>query len=89
MKLAVQKILCNILRIFSLPGTTTVVVFYSRFDVSGPTNTQHALVIDMYAIVVSQIVIEPPIALIWTFLMNFLNLVGQTLILIYPMAQFP
>ena len=43
----------------------------------------------MDAIVVTQIVIEPPIALIRAFLMDFFDLVSQALILLSSMAQFP
>ena len=47
------------------------------------------LVIDEDAIVMAQVVIEPPVAFIRASLMDFFGFVSQGLILRSPMAQFP
>ena len=64
-KLSVQKILSKILRIFCVPGAATVVIFHGRAYISGPADAEHPLVVDMDAAVMAQIVIEPPVALVW------------------------
>lgn len=58
------------------------------FDISGQADPQHPLVIDVDAVVVAQIVIEPPVALIRAFFMNLLDCVSQTLVFLGPAAQF-
>lgn len=63
--------------------------FHRGAYIFGPADTQHSLIIDMDTIVVTQIVIEPPIALIRAFLMDLFDLVSQALILLSSMAQFP
>ena len=59
------------------------------FDIPGPADAQHTLVVDTDAIVVTKVIIEPPIALVRALLIDFLNLVSQTLIFLSPTAQFP
>lgn len=88
-ELAVQKIFGNILGVFSPPGTAMVIVFHSRTYIPGPANTQHTLIINMDAVVVAQIVIEPPVAFVRAFRMDLFNLIRQSLIFLSPAAQVP
>ena len=59
------------------------------FDVLGPADTQDTFIVDMNVVVVAQIVVEPSVALIWAFLVDLFDFVGQTLILLSPAAQLP
>ena len=45
MELAVQPVLCNMLRIGSLSGTAIVLVLNGRLDIQATANTQHSLLI--------------------------------------------
>lgn len=88
-ELAVQDVFRNILGILGPPGAALVFVLDGGFDILGPADAQHALVIDMDAIVVAKVVIEPPVPLIRALLMDLLNRVSQTFIFLSPAAQFP
>lgn len=72
MELAVQEVVGEILWILNLSGTAVVIVFHSRPNISGPADTKHSFVIDVDAIVMAQVVIEPPAAFIRAFLVDFL-----------------
>lgn len=87
-ELAVEQILRNILGVLGPPGAATVIVFHGRPYISGPADPQHPLVVDMDAVVVAQIIVEPSVALIWAFRMELFEPVGQLLILSSPAAQF-
>lgn len=89
MELAVQNVLRDIQRVPGLSGAAMAAVFHRGAYIFGPADTQHSLIIDMDSIVMTQIVIEPPIALIRAFLMDLFDLVSQALILLSSMAQFP
>lgn len=89
MKLAIQKIFSKILRIPGLPGTAPIVVLDGRFNVPGPADAQYPFVIDMDAVVMAQVIIEPSVALVWALHVDFFNRVCKTLILCGPIAQFP
>lgn len=67
MELAIQQVFSQMLGILGSSGTAVVAVLHGRPNISGPANTQYSLIIDMDSIVVAQVVVEPPIALIWTF----------------------
>ena len=73
-KLSVQKILGKILRIFCVPGAATVVIFHGRVYISDPADAEHAFVVDMDAAVMAQVIVEPPVTLIRTFLVDLLIL---------------
>ena len=85
-KLPVQKILSNILRILSLSGTAVVAVLYRGADISGTADTKYSLVVDVDAVVMPQIVIEPSVALIRTFLVDLLNHICKAFIFYSPAA---
>ena len=87
-ELAVQKVLSNMLGILGPPGTATPIVFHSGPNIPGPADTQHSFIIDMDTIVVTQIVIESSVALIWAFLVDLLDPVCQTLVLYSSAARF-
>ena len=88
-ELAVQDVFRNILGILGPPGAALVFVLDGGFDILGPADAQHALVIDMDAMVVAKVVVEPPVPLIRALLMDFLNRVSQTFIFLSSTAQFP
>lgn len=71
-----------------MPGTSTAVVFHGRAYISSSANTEHSLVIDMDPMVMAQVIIEPTVAFIWTFLVNLFNLVRKEFILRGSPAQF-
>lgn len=87
-ELPVQKILSKILRILRLPGASAVVVFHGRVYVSGSADAEHPLVIDVDTMVVAQVVIKPPVAFIWAFLVDLFDLVRKAFILRRSPAQF-
>lgn len=87
-KLAVQNILRNVLGVLGPSGTTVAGVLDGGFDVPDPTDTQHTLIVDMDAIVVAQIIIEPSVAFIRAFAMDFFHDACQALVLHSPSAQF-
>ena len=88
-KLAIQKVFSNILRVLSLPGAAMVIIFHSRSYVPGTADAQYPLVIDVDTMVMPQIVIEPPVTFIRVFIMDLFNLVSQTFIFRGSAAQFP
>ena len=85
--LPVQKIFGKVLRIFCVSGAATVVIFHGRVYISDPADAEHPLVIDVDTVVMTQVVMESPVALIRTFLMDLLNRIRKTLILCSPLAQ--
>jgi len=80
-KLPAQKIPGKILRVLCLPSAATVVIFHSRAYISGSTDAEHPLIIDMDTVVMAQVIIESSIALVWTFLMDLLNRIRKAFIL--------
>ena len=63
-KLPVQKVLSKILWVLRMSGAATVVIFHGRADISGPADAEHPLVIDMDAVVMTQIIVKSPVALV-------------------------
>lgn len=88
-KLAVQKILCNVLWVLSPPGAAVAGVLNGRLDIPGPADAQYTLIVHMDAVVVAQVIIEPAVALIRTFFVDFFYDTGQALVLCCSVAQFP
>lgn len=86
-KLPVQKVFGKILRVLRSPRAAMVVVLDRGTDISGPADAEHSLVIDMNATVMAQVVIEPPVSLIWTFRMELFELLHKLLILRGPLTQ--
>ena len=86
-KLTVQKIFSEILRSLCLPGTAVICVLDGGLYVPCPADAQDTFVIDVNAPVMSQVVVDAAVALIGTFYMNFLNLVGKLLVLNGPAAE--
>lgn len=86
-KLPVQKIFGKILRIFRASGAAAVIVLDRGTNASDPADAQHSLVVDMYAAVMAQIVVEPSIPLVRTFSMELFQLLCKPLILRCPPAQ--
>ena len=80
-KLPVQKILGKILWILRLPSAATIAVLDRGADISDPADAEHSLVVDMDAVVMAQVVIESPVALVRTFLMDLFNRIRKAFIL--------
>ncbi len=80
-ELAVEYILRDILRIPRPPGAAVTVVLDGGLDTIGAADAKDALVVDMDIVVVSQLVVDPTISLIWAFHVDLLYLFGKYLIL--------
>lgn len=80
-ELAVEYILSNILWILRPPGTAMTVVLDGGLDTRGAADAQDALVVDMYIVVVPQLVVDPAISLVRAFRVDLLYLFGKYLIL--------
>ena len=87
-KLPVQKIFGKVLRIFCVSGAATVVIFHGRVYISDPADAEHPLVVDMDAAVMAQVIVEPPVTLIRTFLVDLLKRVRKAFVLCSPLTQF-
>ena len=88
-KLTVQTIICNILRILGLPGASTVVVLNCGFHILCPANSQNPLIVDMETVIMTQIVIDPAISLVRAFYVDFLHCFCNLFILCGSYAQLP
>lgn len=88
-KLAVQKILRNVLWILGAPGATLVSILDGGFDIPDSADTQHTLIVHMDAVVVAQVIIEPAVTFIRAFLVDSFYDTSQALILCRPAARFP
>ena len=86
-ELSVEQILGYVLWALCLPGAAAVAVLDRGTDVSDPADAEHSLVIDIDAVVMTQVVIEPSVTLIRTFLMDLLNRICETFILRSPLTQ--
>jgi len=87
-ELAVQKVFCCILWILRLPGTAVAGILDGRFDILGPADSQHSLVIDMYVLIMVQLVVDPAVAHIRVLCVDLLDFLCQRLILCCPAAEF-
>lgn len=64
-----------------------VVVLDRGTDISDPADAEHPLVIDVDTVVMAQVVIESPVALIRAFLMDLLDRIREMFVLRGPPAQ--
>ena len=87
-KLPVQKIFGKVLRIFCVSGAAAASVLDRGADVSDPADAEHPLVVDMDAAVMAQVIVEPPVTLIRTFLVDLLKRVRKAFVLCSPLTQF-
>lgn len=53
------------LRILGLSGTAVAVILHRRPGISGPANTQHSLSIDMDAVIMEYVVVQPSADVAW------------------------
>ena len=86
-ELAVEYVLSDVLWILRPPGATVATVLDGRLDTSGTANTENALVIDMNIMIMSQNVVDAPIALLWGFHVDLLHLLSKHFILCRSGAQ--
>ena len=75
-ELAIQQIFSKILGSFCPSGAATVFVLYSGADIFDPADAQHPLIIDIDAVIMTEIVIQSSVTFIRVFQMNLFNLVG-------------
>ena len=87
-KLSVQKIFGKVLRIFCVSGAAAASVLDRGADVFDPADAEHPLVVDMDAAVMAQVIVEPPVTLIRTFLVDLLKRVRKAFVLCSPLTQF-
>ena len=80
-ELAIQQVFGYVLRIAGTPGTTVTGILDCGPDILHPAYTKHALVIDVYSIVVFQIITDAPVSLIRGLVVNALNEPCKLLIL--------
>lgn len=79
-ELAVQQIFGQILRILGSPGAVVVAVFDGGLDASGPTDAKDALVIDLDSVVMTQLIIDSAVSLVWAVHVDMLHLFGNLLV---------
>ena len=87
-KLPVQKIFGKVLRIFCVSGAATVVIFHGRAYISGLADAEYPLIIDVDTVVMAQVIVETPVTLIRTFLVDLLKRVRKAFVLCSPLTQF-
>ena len=92
-KMAVQVIPCNVLRIGRLSGAAVVPIFNRGFDVQTAADAQDPLLVHLYLMIVCQVILDPPVALIWALIMDlfhkFRNLLVLQLAAAFPSTQPP
>jgi len=86
--LAVQKVFRCVLWVLCLSGAAVAGVLDGRFDILGPADTQHPLIIDMNALIMAQLVVYPAVAHIRVLRVDLLDLLRQRLIFCCPVAEF-
>lgn len=71
-KLPIQQVFSNILRIPGTPGTAVIAVFDRGFDIVLSANSQDSFIVDMNAVVMQKIIVDAAISFVRTFYVNFL-----------------
>jgi len=75
--------------ILGLPGASAVVVLNCGFYILFPTNSQNPLIVDMDAVIMPQIVIDPAISFIRAFHVDFLHCFCNIFVLCSSYTQLP
>ena len=88
-KVTVQKVLSNVLRILGLPSTAVVGVLNRGLDSALSAYSEHALVIDRNPMEDLQIISEPPVAFGRVLHVHLLQLVSYLLIFFLSRRQLP
>ena len=88
-KLTIQTVLSNVLRVFGLSGASAVAVLNCGFYILCPANSQNPLIVDMDTVIMPQIVVDPAISLVRAFHVDFLHCFCNFFILCGPYAQLP
>jgi len=79
-KLAVQPVLGDVLRIGSLSGTAIVLVFNGRLDIQATANAQHPFLIHIQLVVVGQVVLDATVAFVRIPCMDLLHNLSDYLV---------
>ena len=72
MKISVQDVLRNILRVLCTSGAAMIAVFDGGFDILLPADPQDPFIVDMNSIVMAKVIVDPAIALFRAFHINLL-----------------
>ena len=88
-KLTVQTVLSNVLRVFGLSGASVVAVLNCGFYILCPANSQNPLVVDMDTVIMPQIVVDPAISLVRAFHVDLLHCFCTLFILCGSYTQLP
>ena len=75
-ELAVEQVLCDILRILRPSGAAVIAVLYGGLNAPDAANAQHALVIDMDVVIVTQFIVDPAITFVGILGMDGFNTFG-------------
>ena len=73
LEFSVQQVICQIIRILSLPGAAVVTVFNRGFNPATPAYPQHSLVIYMGTMVSIQLVFEPAVSHLWMLFVDIFH----------------
>ena len=87
-KFPVQQIVCQIIRISTLPGTAVVAVLNRGLNPAAPADPKHPLVIYMGVVVPIQFILESAVSHLRMLFMNILNQISNTFILCSSGGQF-
>lgn len=89
MKIPVQDILCQVLRIGSVARAAVVAVLNGRTNALGAAEAQNPLVIHTDTVVMFQIVPDTSVSFIRVLCMNLLDFLGKPRIVSVALAHFP
>ena len=87
-ELSVEQILGYVLWALCLPRATVAAVLDGGLNALGAADTQNAFVIDMYIVVMTQFVIDAPVALVRALRVNLLDLFRKRRVLYSTGTQF-
>ena len=80
MELTVQPVLCDMLWIRGLPGTTVVLVLNGGLYIQTTANPEYPFLIYIQIVVMSQIVLDPAVAFVWILCMYLFHKLCEFLV---------
>ena len=86
-KIPVQDVLCQVLWISSVACTAVATVLNSGLDALYSANAQYSFVVHMNTVIVFQVVPDAPVAFIWAFCVDLLDLLCKLLVVSTTFAQ--
>ena len=79
-KISIQDVFCNMLRVLCASGASVIAVFDGGFDVFLPADSQDPFVVDMNVVVMAKIIVDPAIAFVRAFHVNLLDCLCNMLV---------